>query len=187
MGNAVLNVVDGVGGAVNAVVGGVGGALGGLKNACFPGRGGDGGPGGAASRGSLHASGIDARAPTADPPPYQPPTPASGSAVIGAGSGGQQMLVASSTGMSVPSGTPEEKGGAGKLARKITGAVVTVAAAALAITLVAKGGCESDDIEEDEDKLDVEENFAIMNREKKDNGLVRAIKGFFAWGRGLYP
>ena len=109
MGNAVLNVVDGVGGAVNAVVGGVGGALGGLKNACFPGRGDDGGPGGAASRGSLHASGIDARAPTADPPQYQPPTPASGSAVIGAGSGGQQMLVASSTGMSVPSGTPEEK------------------------------------------------------------------------------
>lgn len=109
MGNAVLNVVDGVGGAVNAVVGGVGGALGGLKNACFPGGGGDGGPGGAASRGSLRASGIDARSPTADPPPYQPPTPASGSAVIGAGSGGQQMLVASSTGMSVPSGVPEEK------------------------------------------------------------------------------
>ena len=105
MGNAVLNVVDGVGGAVNAVVGGVGGALGGLKNACFPGGGGDGGPGGAASRGSLHASGIDARSPTADPPPYQPPTPASGSAVIGAGSGGQQMLVASSKGMSMPSGS----------------------------------------------------------------------------------
>ena len=60
MGNAVLNVVDGVGGAVNAVVGGVGGALGGLKNACFPGRGGDGGPGGAASRGSLHALVCDA-------------------------------------------------------------------------------------------------------------------------------
>lgn len=33
---------------------------------------------------------------------------------------------------------PRPKGGAGKLARKITGAVVTVAAAALAITLVAK-------------------------------------------------
>merc|ERR1711966_409487 len=100
------------------------------------------------------------------PPPATPTTLASTS----------QLCAFMASSASIPAATGEEKSGAGKVARKVTGAVVTVLAAALAITVIAKSG-------------DCEGEVSIETGVKKSGGnpIANAFKGFFSWGRGLYP
>jgi len=183
--SGVNRVIDGVGGVVGTTVDTVGGlvhsGVGGIKNACFPS---SDAPGDAPSMADLGVTGSAATLPTLDPPDAE-----RAASYLGADAGvatvpGSGLAMATASSASVPAATGEEKSGAGKVARKVTGAVVTVVAAALAISLVAKGGDGDDAIEVDEDEV---EEVTVDTGKKGGNPITNAIKGFFAWGRGLYP